>query len=149
MTRWRSYQVFFWMWNETEPQRLHSVWVLLRRLPNELVPLVWNRKHKNDGRKNVCIKRSNKQGKRLYLDVSLTGDIRPYIYNETPSYQGTLYINSGKQWGVVSGHIPNNETSKNCSSESCYLWRPVFTYLKLLMAKFGLLNFFGPGNPDQ
>ena len=33
-------QVFFWMWKLTLPQRRHKVWVLLRRLPNELVPLV-------------------------------------------------------------------------------------------------------------
>ena len=29
---------FFWMWKATLPQRWHSVCVLLRRLPNELVP---------------------------------------------------------------------------------------------------------------
>ena len=33
-------QVFFWMWRLTRPQRRHKVWVLFRRLPNELVPLV-------------------------------------------------------------------------------------------------------------
>ena len=35
-------QIFFWMWRETRPHRRHKVCVLLRLLPNELVPLVWN-----------------------------------------------------------------------------------------------------------
>jgi len=33
-------QVFFWMWNETLPQRRQAVWDLLCRFPNEVVPLV-------------------------------------------------------------------------------------------------------------
>ena len=36
-------QRFFWMWKDTLSQRMHSVCVLLRLLPNELVPLVWKR----------------------------------------------------------------------------------------------------------
>ena len=32
--------VFFWMWKDDFPHRRHKVCVLLRRLPNELVPLV-------------------------------------------------------------------------------------------------------------
>ena len=40
-------QVFFWMWKLTLPQRRHKVWVLLRRLPNELVPLVCKVKQMN------------------------------------------------------------------------------------------------------
>ena len=39
-------QIFFWMWKATLPQRWHSVCVLLRRLPNELVPFVWNARRK-------------------------------------------------------------------------------------------------------
>ena len=35
-------QVFFWIWKLTRPHLLQMVWVLFRRLPNELVPLVWN-----------------------------------------------------------------------------------------------------------
>ena len=32
--------VFFWMWKDDFPHRRHKVCVLLRRLPNELVPIV-------------------------------------------------------------------------------------------------------------
>ena len=34
---------FFWIWKATFPHLLQRVWVLLRLLPNELVPLVWKR----------------------------------------------------------------------------------------------------------
>ena len=37
-------QVFFWIWKLTRPHLLQMVWVLFRRLPNELVPFVWNAK---------------------------------------------------------------------------------------------------------
>ena len=39
-------QIFFWIWKATFPQRIHKVCVLLRRFPNELVPLVC-KKQKN------------------------------------------------------------------------------------------------------
>ena len=38
-------QIFFWICKATLPQRMHKVWVLLRRLPNELVPLVCKQWH--------------------------------------------------------------------------------------------------------
>merc|ERR1712012_890716 len=33
-------QVFFWMWNDTLPQRRQVVWDLLCLFPNEVVPFV-------------------------------------------------------------------------------------------------------------
>ena len=69
-------QVFFWMWRLTRPQRRHKVWVLFRRLPNELVPLVCK-----ISKKKLLFSFTEKKKSNIVLQIKLTAYL-VYIFTK-------------------------------------------------------------------